>query len=72
MPETAVGIIRINLFEQFHLMSVRIASQIRTSRKGRKIPMMNFTQFLKAVDQAAAAMSKEQLAEFISDSALAQ
>ncbi len=31
--------------------------------------MMNFTQFLKAVDQAAAAMSKEQLAEFIHDTA---
>lgn len=31
--------------------------------------MMNFTQFLKAVDQAAAAMSKEQLAEFIHETA---
>ena len=31
--------------------------------------MMNFTQFLKAVDKAAAAMSKEQLAEFIHDTA---
>ena len=31
--------------------------------------MMNFTQFLKAVDQAATAMSKEQLAEFIHDTA---
>lgn len=31
--------------------------------------MMNFTQFLKAVDQAAAAMSKKQLAEFIHDTA---
>ena len=31
--------------------------------------MMNFTQFLKAVDQAAAAMSKEQLEEFIHETA---
>ena len=31
--------------------------------------MMNFTQFLKAVDKAAAAMSKEQLAEFIHETA---
>ena len=31
--------------------------------------MMNSTQFLKAVDQAVAAMSKEQLAEFIHDTA---
>ncbi len=31
--------------------------------------MMNFPQFLKAVDQAAAAMSKEQLAEFIHETA---
>lgn len=31
--------------------------------------MMNLTQFLKAVDQAAAAMSKEQLADFIHNTA---
>ena len=31
--------------------------------------MMNFTQFLKGVDQVAAAMSKELLAEFIHDTA---
>lgn len=30
---------------------------------------MNLTQFLRAVDQAAAAMSKEQMAEFIHDTA---